>query len=161
MSKIAFPAPDAKILARRAEIAAGLAAILPPEALILDESGRRAFETDALTAYAAPAARRRAAAHDAKKSRAVLKFCRQQGVNVTPRGAGTSLAGGAIPLEDSVVIGLSKMNRILEVNLADRYARVEAGVTNLAISEAVGPDGFSTRPILPRSSPARSAAISR
>jgi glycolate oxidase len=76
----------------------------------------------------------------------VLKFCREVGVNVTPRGAGTSLSGGAIPLEDSVVVGLSKMNRILEINLADRYARVEAGVTNLAISDAVGPENFFYAP---------------
>ena len=63
-----------------------------------------------------------------------------------PRGAGTSLSGGAIPQEDAIVVGLSKMNRILEINLADRYARVEAGVTNLAISEAVAPDGFFYAP---------------
>ena len=75
-----------------------------------------------------------------------LKFCRDAGVNVVPRGAGTSLSGGAVPQEDAIVIGLSKMSRILEVNLADRYARVEAGVTNLAISEAVGPDGFFYAP---------------
>ena len=67
-----------------------------------------------------------------------MRFCRDAGVNVVARGAGTSLSGGAIPQEDAIVLGLSKMNRILEINLADRYARVEAGVTNLAISEAVG-----------------------
>ena len=63
-----------------------------------------------------------------------------------PRGAGTSLAGGAVPQEDAVVVGLSKMNRIVEINFADRYARVEAGVTNLAISEAVMPEGFFYAP---------------
>ena len=68
------------------------------------------------------------------------------GVNIVPRGAGTSLSGGAMPQEDAIVIGLSKMNRILEINLADRYARVEAGVTNLAISEAVAADGFFYAP---------------
>jgi glycolate oxidase len=76
----------------------------------------------------------------------VLKFCRQAGVNAVPRGAGTSLSGGAIPQEDAIVIGLSKMNRILEINLPDRYARVEAGVTNLAISDAVAADGFFYAP---------------
>ena len=75
-----------------------------------------------------------------------MKFCRDAGVNIVPRGAGTSLSGGAIPQEDAIVLGLSKMSRILEINLADRYARVEAGVTNLAISEAVGPDGFFYAP---------------
>ena len=61
-----------------------------------------------------------------------MRFCRDAAVNIVPRGAGTSLSGGAIPQEDAIVLGLSKMNRILEINLADRYARVEAGVTNLA-----------------------------
>ena len=63
-----------------------------------------------------------------------------------PRGAGTSLSGGAIPQEDAIVIGLTKMSRILEVNLADRYARVEAGVTNLADSDAVAAEGFFYAP---------------
>ncbi len=76
----------------------------------------------------------------------VLKFCREAGVNVVPRGAGTSLSGGAIPQEDAIVIGLSKMSRILEINLTDRYARVQAGVTNLAISDAVAADGFFYAP---------------
>ena len=76
----------------------------------------------------------------------MLRFCRDEKVNVVPRGAGTSLSGGAIPQEDAVVVALTKMNRILEVNLADRYARVQAGVTNLAISDAVGPDGFFYAP---------------
>ena len=90
-----------------------------------------------------------------------MRFCRDASVNIVPRGAGTSLSGGAIPQEDAIVLGLSKMNRILEINLADRYARVEAGVTNLAISEAVsGATASSTRPTRPRSSPARSAAMS-
>ena len=137
--------PDPTILARREAIHAGLAGFLPPEALITDETGRRAFETDALTAY-----RRVPLAvvlpRTTEEVARTLKFCRDAGVNVTPRGAGTSLSGGAVPLEDSIVIGLSKMSRILEVNLADRYARVQAGVTNLAISEAVGPDGFFYAP---------------
>ncbi len=145
MSQIAFPPPDPTILARRDEIIAGLAAILPADGLIGDLAGRRAFETDALTAY-----RRIPLAvvlpRTVEEVVQVMRFCRDAGVNVVPRGAGTSLSGGAIPQEDAIVIGLSKMNRILEINLADRYARVEAGVTNLAISEAVAPDGFFYAP---------------
>ena len=145
MSQIAFPKPDPKILARRDEIVAGLAAILPPDGVIADLAGRRAFETDALTAYRrVPLAV--ALPRSVEEVAATMKFCRDVGVNVVPRGAGTSLSGGAIPQEDAVVIGLSKMNRILEINLADRYARVEAGVTNLAISDAVAPDGFFYAP---------------
>ena len=145
MPQIAFPPPDPTILARREAIVAGLAAILPPDGLIADVAGRRAFETDALTAY-----RRLPLAvvlpRSTEEVAAVLRFCRDAGVNVVPRGAGTSLSGGAIPQEDAIVLGLSKMNRILEINLADRYARVEAGVTNLAISEAVAADGFFYAP---------------
>ncbi|THD48729.1 MAG: FAD-binding protein [Bradyrhizobium sp.] len=145
MSQIAFPKPDPKILARRDEIVAGLAAILPPDGVIADLAGRRAFETDALTAYRrVPLAV--ALPRSVEEVAATMKFCRDVGVNVVPRGAGTSLSGGAIPQEDAVVIGLSKMSRILEINLADRYARVEAGVTNLAISEAVAPEGFFYAP---------------
>jgi glycolate oxidase len=145
MSQIAFPPPDPTILARRDEIIAGLAAILPPDGLIADLAGRRAFETDALTAYRRiPLAV--ALPRTAEEVAQVMRFCRDAGVNVVPRGAGTSLAGGAIPQEDAIVIGLSKMSRILEINLADRYARVEAGVTNLAISDAVAPVGFFYAP---------------
>jgi glycolate oxidase len=145
MSQIAFPPVDASILARRDAILAGLAAILPDDCVIADLVGRRAFETDALTAY-----RRLPLAvvlpRSSEEVARVMKFCRDSGVNIVPRGAGTSLSGGAIPQEDAIVLGLSKMSRILEINLADRYARVEAGVTNLAISEAVGPEGFFYAP---------------
>jgi glycolate oxidase len=145
MSQIAFPRLDDKILARRDSIISGLATILPRECLITDESGRRAFETDALTAY-----RRLPLAVALPRSTAevqrVMRFCRDQKVNVVPRGAGTSLSGGAIPQEDAVVIALTKMSRVLEINFADRYARVEAGVTNLAISEAVVAEGFFYAP---------------
>jgi glycolate oxidase len=145
MPQIAFPPVDPSVLARREAIVAGLAAILPPDGLIADLAGRRAFETDALTAYRrVPLAV--ALPRSTEEAARVLKFCRDAGVNVVPRGAGTSLSGGAIPQEDAIVLGLTKMSRILEVNLADRYARVEAGVTNLAISEAVGPEGFFYAP---------------
>jgi len=145
MAQIAFPRLDDGVLRRRDTILEGLAKILPRECLIADESGRLAFETDALTAY-----RRLPLAVALPRSTAevarVLRFCRDEKVNVVPRGAGTSLSGGAIPQEDAIVVALTKMNRILEVNLADRFARVEAGVTNLAISEAVGPEGFFYAP---------------
>ena len=145
MSQIAFPSPDPTILARRDEIVAGLAAILPPDGLIADVAGRRAFETDALTAYRRlPLAVALPCSID--EVARIMRFCRDGGVNIVARGAGTSLSGGAIPQEDAIVLGLSKMNRILEINLADRYARVEAGVTNLAISEAVAADGFFYAP---------------
>jgi len=145
LSQIAFPTPDPGILARRDAILAGLAPLVPAGSLIIQEDERRAFETDALTAY-----RRLPLAvvlpTTTEEVARVLRYCRDAGVYVVPRGAGTSLSGGAIPQEDAIVVGLSKMSRILEVNLPDRYARVQAGVTNLAISEAVAADGFFYAP---------------
>lgn len=145
MTQIAFPPLDDSILKRRDAILQGLAKILPADCLIADVSGRLPFETDALTAYRRlPLAV--ALPRSTEQVAQVLRFCRDEKVNVVPRGAGTSLSGGAIPQEDAVVVALTKMNRILEVSLADRYARVEAGVTNLAISEAVALEGFFYAP---------------
>ncbi len=145
MTAIAFPAPDPSILARRADIVAGLAALLPPECLIESEEERRAFETDGLTAYrqiplAAVLPR---STDDVSR---VMRFLHAEGVKVVPRGAGTSLCGGAIPLPDAVVLGVAKLNGILDIDVANRTARVEAGVTNLAITGAVSPEGFFYAP---------------
>ncbi len=145
MTHIAFPLPDPSILSRRDAIVIGLQAILPNECVISSENERRAYETDALTAY-----RRMPLAvvlpRTTEEVSAVLKFCSQEGVKVVPRGAGTSLSGGAIPQEDAIVVGVSKMNRILEVDYANRLARVQTGVTNLSITDAVMPDGFFYAP---------------
>ncbi|HYF53177.1 MAG TPA: FAD-linked oxidase C-terminal domain-containing protein [Salinarimonas sp.] len=142
---IAFPVPDEAVLARREEIVAGLSRLVHPEALIVSEDERRAFETDALTAY-----RRMPLAvvlpSTTQEVSAVLRFCREQGVKVVPRGAGTSLAGGAIPQEDAIILGVAKMNRVIDVDFLDRTARVQAGITNLAISQAVAHEGFFYAP---------------
>ena len=145
MTAIAFPAPDPGILARRDAIVAGLARLVPPECLVVSEDERRAFETDALTAY-----RRLPLAvvlpRSTEEVSAVLAFLHAEGVKVVPRGAGTSLSGGAIPQEDAVVVGVSKLNRILEVDYANRVARVQAGVTNLGVTDAIMADGFFYAP---------------
>jgi glycolate oxidase len=142
---IAFPEPDAGILARRDEIIGGLARLVPAEALVTSEDERRAFDTDALTAY-----RRMPLAvvlpSSTQEVSAILRFCRDIGVKVVPRGAGTSLAGGAIPQEDAVVLGVAKMNKVLDIDFADRTARVQSGITNLAISQAVAHEGFFYAP---------------
>jgi glycolate oxidase len=145
MTGIAFPQPDARILARRDTIIEGLARLVSPEALITSEDERRPYETDAFTAYRRLPLAVVLPGTTAEVS-AVLRFCSEQGVPVVPRGAGTSLAGGAIPQEDAVVIGVSRMNRILELDYANRTARVEAGVTNLAITGAVMHEGFFYAP---------------
>jgi glycolate oxidase len=145
MTGIAFPTADPRILARRDAIIEGLARLVPPEALITSEDERRPYETDAFTAYRRLPLAVVLPGTTAEVS-AVLRFCSEQGVPVVPRGAGTSLAGGAIPQEDAVVIGVSRMNRILELDYANRTARVEAGVTNLAITGAVMHEGFFYAP---------------
>jgi glycolate oxidase len=142
---IAFPEPDAAVLGRRDEILAGLSRLVAPEALITTADECRAFETDALTAY-----RRMPLAvvlpSTTKEVSQVLRFCRQHGVKVVPRGAGTSLAGGAIPQEDAIVLGVAKMNRVLDLDFENRTARVQAGITNLAISQAVAHEEFFYAP---------------
>jgi glycolate oxidase len=145
MTGIAFPKADERILQRRDAIIEGLARLVPPEALITTEDERRPYETDAFTAYRRLPLAVVLPGTTAEVS-AVLRFCSEQGVPVVPRGAGTSLAGGAIPQEDAVVIGVSRMNRILELDYANRTARVEAGVTNLAITGAVMHEGFFYAP---------------
>ena len=147
MSAIAFPEPDASVMARRPEIVAGLARLVRSDALITAADELRPYESDALTAF-----RKMPLAvvlpSTTEEVSAVLKFCSNHGVPVVPRGSGTSLVGGATPQEDAVVIGISKMNRILDINYADRVARVQAGATNLAITGAVMADGFFYAPDL-------------
>ena len=145
MSAILMPKPDERVLARRDAIVAGLAALLPPGSLITEEDERRAYETDALTAYRQiPLAVVLPETTD--EVAAVLRFLNAEGVKVVARGAGTSLAGGALPAADAVVLGVSKMNRILDIDTANRTIRVEAGVTNLGVSAAVNHLGFFYAP---------------
>ena len=145
MNAIAFPVPDASIMSRRDSIVAGLSQIVPFENLITTLDERRAFETDALTAYRRVPLAVVLPRNTAEVSE-ILKFCHSQGVKVVARGAGTSLAGGAIPLEDSIVIGVAKMNGILDVNFPDRTMKVQAGITNLAISSHISDRGFFYAP---------------
>lgn len=142
---IRLPAPKPEVLARRPEILAGLARLVPTDALITEGLRLRPYETDGLSAY-----RQMPMAvvlpRTTAEVAAVLRFCHQQGVRVIPRGAGTSLSGGALPLADAVVIGLMRMSRILEMNFEDRFAVVEAGVTNIGITQAVAGEGFFYAP---------------
>ncbi len=145
VTAIAFPDLDRSILSRRDEIIAGLSALLPRECLVTSDDERRAFETDALTAYRKlPLAV--ALPRTTEEAAAVMRYCFEHGVKVVARGAGTSLSGGAIPQEDAIVICVAKMTRILSVDYANRAMRVESGVTNLGITEAVMADGFFYAP---------------
>ncbi len=142
---LALPEPKADVLARRDEIIAGLRAILPDSGVISEPVRLKPYEADGLLAYKqVPMAV--ALPETTEQVAAILKLCSRIGVRVIPRGAGTSLAGGAMPLADSVVIGLMRMNRILDINYADRCATVQAGVTNIGITNAVSADGFFYAP---------------
>lgn len=145
MTTLRLPDPDAATIGRRAAIIEDIARLIGRDALITDEDGRRAFETDALTAY------RRLplfvvlprSTEDVSK---VLRYCHDNSLKVIPRGAGTSLCGGALPAEDAIVLCVSKMNRVLDIDFANRYARVESGITNLAISARAAAQGFFYAP---------------
>jgi glycolate oxidase len=142
---IAMPQPDKSVLRRREAIVRELVRLVGADQVIADEDGRRAFETDGLSAYrcmplAVVLAR---STGDVSK---VLAYAHANGIKVIARGAGTSLSGGALPTEDAIVLGLSRMNRVLAVDYENRTARVEVGITNLGISAAVAPKGFFYAP---------------
>ena len=145
MSDIAFPEPDRSILVRRAEIADELSWLVPTDCLVTSERELAPFETDGFTAYRRVPLAVVLPETTAQLSK-VMRYLAHEKIPVVPRGAGTSLSGGAIPQEDAVVVGVSKMNRILEIDLRNRFAHVQAGVTNLAISEAVDGAGFFYAP---------------
>ena len=136
---------DNAALENREALIRELRTILPDECVIVDEGALRVYETDALTAYrqvpmlvVLPETTAQVAA--------VLKLCSRMNIKVVPRGAGTSLSGGALPLVDGIVLGLGKFNRILEVDFDNRCVVAQSGVTNLAITEAVSHRGYYYAP---------------
>src|SRR5881296_192239 len=141
MSVVAMPEHDAGVLGRRDEIVAALRAIVPGEGVIATANEMKPYESDGLTAYrqvpmvvVLPETTEQVAR--------VLRYCHQEGIKVVPRGAGTSLSGGALPLGDGVLLGMAKFNRIREIDFLNRVVVAEPGVTNLAISDAVAEAGF-------------------
>ena len=140
-----MPVADVRVLDRRDEIIARLRALLPADAVIADRAELRAYECDALTAYRCPPLAAVLPRSTAQVS-AVLALCHAMSVPVVPRGSGTSLAGGALPTADCVILGVARMNAVLETDYANRYIRVEAGRTNLSVTGAVEADGFFYAP---------------
>ena len=140
-----MPLFDQAVLGRRADIVAALRRIVPGEGVIASEQGMRPYESDGLTAYRQLPMVVVLPETTAQVS-AVLAFCHREGIKVVPRGAGTSLSGGALPLGDGVLLGLSKFKRIREIDYDNRVAVVEPGVTNLAVSQAVSEAGFYYAP---------------
>ncbi|MBP6014295.1 MAG: FAD-binding protein [Alphaproteobacteria bacterium] len=139
-----MPDLDQGVLARRPELIDGLRTLVP-DGVIAEDDALIAYDCDALTAY-----RQKPLAVVLPKSAdevsAILAFCSANKLKLVPRGAGTSLSGGALPLGDGILLGLSRMNRILEIDLENRCAVVQPGVTNLAITRAVEADGFYYAP---------------
>jgi glycolate oxidase len=142
---LTMPLPDQAVLARRARIVAALRAIVLGEGVIVSEPEMRAYESDGLTAYRQVPMVVVLPETTEQVSR-VLRFCHGEGIKVVPRGAGTSLSGGALPLADGVLLGMAKFNRIREIDFANRVAVVEPGVTNLAVTQAVAQAGFYYAP---------------
>jgi glycolate oxidase len=140
-----MPDPDQTVIAGRAGLIAALRAIVPGEGVIADPAALGAFESDGLTAYSQHPLVAVLPETVAQVSR-VLALCHERGVKVVPRGAGTSLSGGALPLADGVLLGLSKLNRILEIDYENRCVVAQPGVTNLAITQAVAERGFYYAP---------------
>jgi glycolate oxidase len=140
-----MPEVDAAVLGRRERIVAALRQLVPGEGVIAGEHEMRPYESDGLTAYrqlpmvvVLP--------ETTEQVSEVLRYCYGEGIRVVPRGAGTSLSGGALPLADGVLLGMAKLNRIREIDFENRVAVVEPGVTNLAISDAVAHEGFYYAP---------------
>ena len=140
-----MPEPDKSILARRVEIADVLREIVPDEGVLTEETERLPYETDGLTAYkqlpmivVLP--------ETTKQVSLILRYCNENKIRIVPRGAGTSLSGGALPLEDGILLGLSKLNKILEIDFNNRCVIVQPGVTNLGITQAVQHENFYYAP---------------
>ena len=140
-----MPLPNPIVLSRKAELVARLLTVLPRDAVIEDEMETRAYECDALTAYKCPPLLAVLPRSTTEVSD-VLRICHDMNVPVVPRGSGTSLAGGALPTADCVILGVARMNDVLETDYANRVIRVQSGRTNLSVSGAVAEEDFFYAP---------------
>jgi glycolate oxidase len=140
-----MPTPDTRVLVRCKAIIEELRRIVPGEGVIGSDTERRAYESDGLTAYRQPPMVVVLPSR-VEQVAAVLRYCKENGIKVVPRGAGTSLSGGALPLADGVLLGMTKFNQILDIDYANRCVVAQPGVTNLAITQAVEHAGFYYAP---------------
>ncbi|MEX0310154.1 MAG: FAD-binding protein, partial [Tateyamaria sp.] len=140
-----MPVPDPDVLSRKSRVVERLRAVLPRDAVIDDPAETRAYECDALTAYRCPPMVAVLPSTTDEVSN-ILRICHEEGVPVVPRGSGTSLAGGALPTADCVILGVARMNAVLETDYANRFVRVQTGRTNLSVTGAVEADGFFYAP---------------
>ena len=140
-----MPAPNQNVLNRKPELVKRLLSVLPRDAVIDHEAETKAYECDALSAYRCPPIAA-VLPRTTEETAAILKICNEMQVPVVPRGSGTSLSGGALPTADSVILGVARMNAVLETNYPDRYIKVQSGRTNLSVTGAVEADGFFYAP---------------
>ncbi|MEX0369555.1 MAG: FAD-linked oxidase C-terminal domain-containing protein [Tateyamaria sp.] len=140
-----MPVPDSNVLSRKSRVVERLRDVLPRDAVIDDPAETRAYECDALTAYRCPPMVAVLPSTTDEVSN-ILRICHEEGVPVVPRGSGTSLAGGALPTADCVILGVARMNAVLETDYSNRFVRVQTGRTNLSVTGAVEADGFFYAP---------------
>ncbi|MEM7170905.1 MAG: FAD-linked oxidase C-terminal domain-containing protein [Pseudomonadota bacterium] len=140
-----MPDPDQKVIASKSEIVQALSRIVPGEGVIADADELRAYESDGLTAYKQPPLIA-VLPETTQQVSQVMAFCKEKGIKIVPRGAGTSLSGGALPLADGILLGMGKFNRILEIDYENLCVVTQPGVTNLGITHAVEGDGFYYAP---------------
>ncbi len=142
---VRMPEPDQSTFARRSEIAAALRKIVSHDAVIDSTTQMRPYESDGLTAYRQMPMLVVLPQTTAQVSE-ILNYAHANTIKIVPRGAGTSLSGGALPLEDGILLGLAKFNRVIDIDFANRCVVVQPGVTNLAITKAVEHKGFYYAP---------------
>ncbi|MEM8972984.1 MAG: FAD-linked oxidase C-terminal domain-containing protein [Pseudomonadota bacterium] len=142
---IELPSPDNTTIEQKDAIIRDLVGLIGREAVVSDDDGRRAYETDALTAYTKVPLGVVLPESTADVVK-VLRYCHANKIKVFPRGAGTSLCGGALPSEDGLVVCVSKMKQVLEVDFDNRFMRVQSGITNLGISDVVKSEKFFYAP---------------
>ncbi len=140
-----MPLPDPDVISRKHRITTRLQQVLQSDGIIYDQAETRAYECDALTAYRCPPMLVVLPSTTQEVSE-VLRICHQEGAPVVPRGAGTSLAGGALPTADCVILGVARMNDVLEVDYDNRFIRVQTGRTNLSVTGAVEANDFFYAP---------------
>ncbi|MEJ6609656.1 MAG: FAD-linked oxidase C-terminal domain-containing protein [Paracoccaceae bacterium] len=140
-----MPKPDQSVLDRKAQIVEALCKVLPSDSVISDEHETRAYECDGLTAYRCPPLVA-VLPRTSQECAAAMRVCHDLNVTVVPRGAGTSLAGGALPTADCVILGTARLKDVLEVDYDNRIIRVQTGVTNLSVTGLVEDDGFFYAP---------------
>jgi glycolate oxidase len=140
-----MPEPKAEVIARKAAIVAQLRAAIGAGAVIDNPAETRAYECDALTAYRCPPLCA-VLPSSTEEVAAVMRICHAEGVPVVPRGSGTSLAGGALPTADCVILGVARMTRVFETDYDNRFIHLESGRTNLSVTAAVEGEGFFYAP---------------